>query len=211
LLPALNDCLEPEAARILASSAQHIKFKAQDTLFAPGMACSGFIIIEAGRLRVLATAPNGRQIVLYHLVAGETCIVTTACLLANAKYEAEAQAETDGQALMLSKQGFERLLDSSPQFRRFVFEGFAQRLSLMMALMQHVVERRLDKRLAKFLNDNAPEFTGTQQDIAQELGTAREVVSRQLKQFETKGWIKIARGRIVIQRPKLLSKFSEDV
>ncbi|MDE2383123.1 MAG: Crp/Fnr family transcriptional regulator [Alphaproteobacteria bacterium] len=203
--------LEDEAAQLVAGAVQAVPFKAGDTLFAPGRACEGFIILESGRVKVMVTAGNGRQIVLYHLASGQSCIVTTACLMANSAYEAEALAESDGLALVLGKAKFQALMDVSPRFRGFVFQGFAGRLGDVLGLMQTVMDRRVDRRLAALLAGGAPELKLTQQAIAQELGTAREVVSRHLKEFEQKGWLAVKRGRIAIARPQQLLDFAAEV
>ena len=209
LLRRLN--LEAGDALDLAGAVQALSFKAGDTLFAPGRACEGFIVIESGHVKVMVTAANGRQVVLYHLAGGQSCIVTTACLMAHAHYEAEALAETDGVALVLGKAMFERLLNGSPRFRAYVFQGFAGRLGDVLGIMQVMMDKRIDCRLAALLAGAGAELKLTQQAIAQELGTAREVISRHLKEFEQRGWITVKRGRVAVLQPAALSTFAEDV
>jgi CRP/FNR family transcriptional regulator len=200
--------LEPAAAEAIKTAVVSVEFKSGDTLFAPGRACEGFIVIDEGHVKVMVTAANGRQIVLYHLAAGESCIVTTACLMSQEHYDAEALAESDGRALVLPKANFQGLMERSTKFRGFVFKELAGRLGDVLSLMQSVMDRRVDKRLAGLLAGGAPEVRLTQQAIAQELGTAREVVSRHLKEFEHHGWLKVQRGRIAVTNPQKLLAFS---
>jgi len=145
-------------------------------------------------------AENGREIVLYRVSGGETCVMTTACLLAHENYGAEGMAETDITAVAISNTTFRTLLGASERFRDFVFSAYGERLADLMVLVEEVAFRRLDLRLADFLvkNQNGGTIETTHQALAVELGSVREVVSRVLKEFERRGWVKLARGRIEV-------------
>lgn len=155
------------------------------------------LILIAGCIRVQKTGLSGREIILYRVGPGETCIVTTACLMCGIDYDAEGVAETDIYARALPVAQFRALLGSSEMFRDFVFRTYGTRISGLLALIEEVAFGSIDHRLAASLLGYAkgrPEAAATHQELAVELGTAREVVSRRLKDFERKGWIRTGRG-----------------
>ena len=155
---------------------------------------------------------GGHQIVLYRVEPGQSCVLTTSCLMAHESYAAEGVAETAVSGLGLAPASFERLLTDSAEFRRIVFTDFGQRLADLMGLLNEVAFRRIDARLAVWLLQ-ASEREGmtihhTHQEAAVELGTAREVVSRQLKEFERQGLLSLARGRIELRDPATLRRIA---
>lgn len=148
------------------------------------------------------TAESGREIVLYRVDAGETCVLTTACLLAHEAYSAEGITESQVRAVTISARTFHELLGRSTVLREFVFRSYGSRISDLMLLVEEVAFKRIDLRLARFLADRADaggNLGATHQAIAVELGTAREVVSRQLKEFERQGLVALSRGRISVR------------
>jgi CRP/FNR family transcriptional regulator len=162
-----------------------------------------------GSVRVQKLAENGREITLYRVESGGSCVLTTSCLLARERYPAEGITETEVIAAMIPLALFEKALDTSAGFRRFVFSTYAQRISHLILLVEEVAFGRIDERLAQCLLemrevDNTVE--ATHQVLAAELGTAREVISRQLKEFERRGWIALQRGRIEILQPDNLRR-----
>ncbi|MEH6443919.1 MAG: Crp/Fnr family transcriptional regulator [Oceanospirillaceae bacterium] len=140
---------------------------------------------------------------LYRAQERETCIMTTNCLLSNRDYNAQGVAESDIELAIIPQHCFGELLGISKLFRTFVFAVYAQRMSTLMMLIEEVVFKKLDERLAKILLDNAVffEITRTHQALATELGSVREVVSRQMKNFERQGLIELSRGKTKIFSP----------
>ena len=199
--------LEPAAQGILARGAKPAKLKAGQTVFSPGQACSAFLVIKAGSVRVSTATEGGRELLLYRVGPGESCILTTACLLAGQDYDATALVETDSEALVVPKPVFDQLVAESDRFRRFIFGSYGERLNGLIALVQEVSLRQVDRRLARFLIERGAggSLAMTHQDIAMELGTAREVVSRLLKHFETDGLVRLERRRIVVSDPQRLA------
>jgi len=170
-------------------------------MFGEGSPCQAFLIVLEGQVRVQKTGENGREIALYRVGPGETCVVTTVCLMSGTDYDAEGIAETDIRAQMLPISGFRALLAQSEGFRDFVFRAYSTRISDLLLLLEEVSFGRIDQRLAACLLERANaigEMAMTHQELAAELGTAREVVSRQLKEFERHGWLTLARGRVVL-------------
>ena len=197
--------LPAEDRRLLTERAGVVSLPAGATIFAPGVAAESFLLVLDGSLRVQQVSPtSGREIVLYRVTGGETCIMTTACLLSVERYAAEGIAETEVTAVGIPKAAFEEAVARSSGFRRLVFADYAQRISDLMHVVEEVAFERLDKRLAQRLLDLAGAdgaVLATHQDLAAELGTAREVVGRQLKELERRGWVSLARGRIALKEP----------
>ena len=157
------------------------------------------------------TAENGREIVLYRVGSGESCVLTTACLVGHEEYQAEGIAETDVEAAALPRADFDSLVARSQAFRQFVFTSFGSRVTSLLRLIDEVAFARVDIRLALKLIELARDggtIAMTQQQLAAELGTAREVISRQLQEFQRQGWIALARGSIEIIKPDALRNFA---
>jgi len=198
--------LDSSARDALARHGRTASLKAGQKVFSPGQSCDAFLVVKTGSVRVSTATESGRELVLYRVGPRETCVLTTASLLSSADYDAEGVAETDVEALAVPKTAFEELLARSSAFRQFVFGSFGNRLRDLIALVQEVSQRQVDRRLARFLIEHgaAGSLAITHQDIATELGTAREVVSRLLKQFEAEGLVRLERRQIEIaDRDKL--------
>ena len=180
--------------------ALRVRFHAGETIFRPGDSARGWIVVESGRVRVGLTADTGREVVLYRLGAGDSCLLTTSALLSDERMLAEAVAETDVAARLVPVAAFERLLAEDAAFRRAVLRNYAERVGELVVVIQDVLFHALPERLARLLvaraHDGAVE--ATHQAIAAELGSAREVVTRALNRFEREGLIRIERARIVI-------------
>jgi CRP/FNR family transcriptional regulator len=208
--PALAG-LEPESRRQLAAGLRRVEVPAGTVLFSDGAACHAFVLLLEGSVRVQKVAETGREIVLYRVEPGQTCVLTTNCLLAEGAYGADGIAETALRGYTLAPGVFQALLASSAVFRRFVFAAYATRVSDLLLLIEEVAFGRIDQRLAQHLLSRAAagaaadQVSATHQDLAVELGTAREVVSRQLKDFERRGWVALARGRVTLTDARALT------
>jgi CRP/FNR family transcriptional regulator len=131
--------------------------------------------------------------------SGETCIMTPACLMAHEAYAAEGIVETQTEAVMIPRAMFDHLVGASAAFRDFVFDAYARRITDLFLLLDDVAFQRLDIRLAQKLLDLAGDRSAvdiTHQRLADELGTAREVVSRQLQELRRRNLITVARGTV---------------
>ncbi|MBL4801633.1 MAG: Crp/Fnr family transcriptional regulator [Emcibacter sp.] len=199
LFPELSQ-LSKENKRILEGGINIVTAPAGTVMFSENSDCKGYVMLLEGTVRVQKRSEDGREIVLYRVETGESCIMTTTCLISDEKYGAEGVAETDITLAVVPQDIFNQLLAQSEKFRSFVFEVYAKRMSMLMMLVEEVVFKKLDKRLAQLLGDKKrDQFEITHQDIALELGSVREVVSRQLKVFERQGLIKLGRGMIQIE------------
>lgn len=194
--------LDPDSRRALDSAARVASIPAGTVLFQDGTECSNYVLVMQGAIRVQKVAENGREIVLYRVERGQSCVLTTNCLIAREDYAAEGIAETEVRALVVPAATFRTLLGQSGIFRDFVFSAYAARISDLLMLIEEVAFGRIDVRLSAWLRQHADAggtVAATHQDIAVELGTAREVVSRQLKDFERRGWVELHRGRVQLR------------
>jgi CRP/FNR family transcriptional regulator len=203
--------LKPSSQATLAKTARQIHAGAGSCLFAPGQMPTAYLLALSGSIRVQKTSETGREMVLYRVGAGESCVLTTACMIGEEAYEAEAIAETDVEAIALPRAAFDALVAEDAAFRRFVFTSFGTRMTELLRLIDDVAFARIDTRLAhKLVELCAPggTITMTQQQLAAELGSAREVVSRQLQEFQRRGWIGLARGTITIRDASALTAYA---
>jgi CRP/FNR family transcriptional regulator len=181
-------------------------------IFGPGQAPEKFLLLLDGTIRVQQVSESGREIVLYRVAAGETCALTTACLLSHEDYLAEGIAETPARAAAIPRPLFDELIASSRAFREFVFTAFSRRVTNLFRLIEEVAFARIDLRLAQRLlqmADTNNHLSATHQELASELGSAREVISRQLQEFQRRGWIKAMRGEIELTDKTALRQLVE--
>ncbi len=208
--PALRR-LDDAARRTLLDAAKVVTVPAGTVVFQEGGACSNYLLVIDGSVRVQKVSESGREIVLYRVDPGQSCVLTTSCLLTHEDYGAEGIAENAVRAVVISAASFEALLARSAEFRKFVFSAYATRISDLLMLIEEVAFGRIDMRLAQFLVERGgPDGTikGTHQDVAIELGTAREVISRQLKDFERRGLVALHRGRIDVRDRAALAELA---
>jgi CRP/FNR family transcriptional regulator, anaerobic regulatory protein len=207
---ALSD-LSPEHARRLQSESRVLSLPEGATIFGPGQAPANFVLLLSGSIRVQQVSENGREIVLYRVSAGESCALTTACLLGYEDYRAEAVAETAIEAVAVPRATFDDLIATSAEFRRFVFKTFSQRITDLFRVIDEIAFSRVDIRLAQKLvqlRNAKGDVEATHQQLASELGTAREVISRQLHEFQRRGWLKSGRGLISVPPGSPLMDFA---
>ncbi len=205
--------LSPDLAAALEGQSRILRAPAGTRVFLPGQRAEAMLLLMTGSVRVQQISDTGREIFLYRVHAGESCVLTTACMLADDDYAAEGIAETDIEAVALPRAAFEDLISRSPLFRSFVFRTYARRIADLFGLIDDIVFQRLDVRLAERLLALAASGTvaATHQALAVELGTAREVVSRTLGEFQRCGWVELSRGEIRIANRSGLESLSRSV
>jgi CRP/FNR family transcriptional regulator len=189
------------------------QFPAGAALFHGGEVVEQFALVGAGRIRVYKAGGTGREITLYHVAPGEVCLLTVASILGRRSYPATAVVEEAVEAVVFPGDLLRRWVEVSPAIRELVFGLFTSRLAHVMTLLEEIVFRRVDERLAEFLTARFQERGGshpvlrvTHEEIAAELGTAREVVSRLLKELERRGAVRLSRGRIALGDPATLNE-----
>lgn len=167
-------------------------------LFSKGDRAQAFPMVLSGRIEVCLTGPSGREILLYAVEAGQSCIQTTLGLLGDEPYSGTAATVTETEVVRIPKPMFLRLMDSDPAFRAFVLRSFGQRMADLTRLLESVAFGRIDERLAQVLLALAEDevVRATQAEIAARIGSAREVVSRKLDAFSKAGWVVRDRGEV---------------
>ncbi|WP_316013520.1 Crp/Fnr family transcriptional regulator [Roseobacter sp. HKCCA0434] len=205
--------LEPGIRDTLARAGRVVTVRQGTTIFGPGQPPDSLLLLLEGRVRVQQTTEAGREIVLYRVHAGESCVLTTACLLAFEDYTATGVAETELEAVSIPRATFDRAMAESSAFRQFVFTAYSRRITDLFLTVEEIAFARMDARLAAKLlelSDNAGSETlrATHGTLATELGTARESISRQMAEFVRRGWVEQRRGLIEIADPAALRDFA---
>ncbi len=206
------DQVDDPVGRALLRDACPLEAPAGTVVFRPGSACEQYLLVIQGSVRVQQISGSGREIVLYRVQGGESCVLTTSCLLGGSRYSAEGICESPVTGIAIPEVSFMEGIEHSAGFRRFVFQGYGRRIAELMALIDEVAFGRLNARLAHRLlelADSAGTLHCTHQDLAVELGTAREVISRVLKEFEHHAWVSLARGRIDLLDTRALRSVAE--
>jgi CRP/FNR family transcriptional regulator len=189
------EALDPQAAAQLGSLAP-IVLPGGTALFHPGEAAKGFVIVLNGRIEVFLTGPTGRELMLYAVEPGGSCVQSTLGLLGGEDYTGEAVTATESEVVLIPRSLFSALMESSAAFRAFVFSAFAARMQGIMHQLERVAFQRVESRLAQALLDlaKAGEVRATHQELAARIGSAREVVSRRLDALAREGVVATERG-----------------
>lgn len=189
--------------------AQEIYLEKDHIIFQSGDPCGAFLILVEGQVRVEMTSKSGREITLYRMHEKQTCIITTSVLLNHEHYYARAVTEAPSKAIAISSKDFHKALDLSSQFAQYVLQGYSKRMSSLISLLDKVASKDIHFELVKLLlqQSDADGFIHMTQDvIAKELGTAREVISRKLSQLEQQGLVATYRGKVeLLQREHISS------
>ena len=196
--------------REISDQAALAEIPAKTTLFDCGDSCRALALVLSGSVRVFTRSPSGREISLYRVNKNQLCIVTLSCLLGQDAYPAVGVTDERVTAIVLPAPLFHKLVEEQRGFRTAVFHLFAQRLTGFMQLIDEITFHKLDQRLARFLAQHGPTVNESHQEIADELGSVREVVSRLLKQFEERNWIGISRKQIEVINGQALEDYAAD-
>lgn len=204
---------DAETRADIARRGQLVHLVAGAPAFRTGDTAQAYLMVLSGTVRIQLVAESGREIVLYRITRGESCVLTTSCLFRNEPYAAEAVSETPVEALALPAAVFRDLLARSESFREAVLTDYAQRILDILMLMDLSASQSVSTRLARLIRERAgPDglLTATHYDLAVELGTAREVVSRTLKDFERQGAVALGRGHLSIASRAILGRLASD-
>jgi len=196
LYPALASLSESTLAAALAK-AEVVSLAAGTPLFGEGSVCRQFPLVLAGSIRV-AKVGEGRELHLYRVTPGESCVLTSSCLVGRRDYPATGVVESDVRLVVLPKTVFDELVASHPPFLQYVFGLFAERLTDLMALVEAVAFHKLDRRVAATLLGHGRVVEMTHQQLADSVGSVREIVTRVLRSFVDQGLVKLGRGSIEV-------------
>jgi CRP/FNR family transcriptional regulator len=195
---------------------QWLSVKKGDSLFLDGEDCNYAAFLYEGEVKVSKTGVNGREVNLYRIQPGEACILTITSSLSGQPYPAEAYTEADSKLFLVEKQLLKRWLGQEVLLQNQIYDHMASRFITMMSLFDSLIFSKIEHRIIDFLlqnlNENDSVYQITHEEMAVELGTAREVISRTLKQFENKKLIKLARGKIImLDRDRFELEFDNNV
>lgn len=193
--------------------AKLLDFPSASVFFREGEPCDHFMWVLAGAVRVLKRSEEGRELTLFRVTPGEVCISNLNQILHGRGPLTEARADEPVEALVISGEDFREAMDRSPGFRQYVLGILTHRLDELTGLLVEVSFYPMDSRLASLLGQlfersSSPTLTVTHDTLAQELGTSREVVSRNLKKLEHAGCIRLQRGRIQLQSSAQLARLA---
>lgn len=170
-----------------------------------GDSCSYFTFVIKGTVRVFKLGESGKEITLYRIEEGESCILTASCILAYKHFPAISVTESEVTALLIPSGVFIEWVEKYKFWRDYVYDLMAKRISSVISIVEEVAFKRVDQRLIEYLYNRSKEsktLMVTHSQIAAEFGTAREVVSRLLKDLERKNLLELSRGKITIISPE---------
>ena len=206
--------LSPEHKERLTSAAELLKAKAGTTVHNGSMDCLGLLLIRSGQLRVYTLSSEGREITLYRLFDHDICLFSASCVMPNIQFDVIIDAEKDSEMWVLPSCLFKDLMEESAVVANYANQLISSRFSEVMWLMEQIMWKSFDKRLASFLlEESALEGSSslkiTHEKIANHMGTAREVVTRMLRYFQGEGMVKLTRGTVEILDEDRLEALSE--
>ncbi len=205
--------LEPEITQLLVSTSKVVDLPEGTVIFGPGQSPESYLLLLDGTVRVQQVSETGREIVLYRVSAGQSCALTTACLMGYEDYQAQGIAETAIKAVAIPRATFDEAIARSAAFRKFVFTAFSVSVTTLFRIIEEVAFSRIDVRLAQRLlqlADSKGRVERTHQQLAAELGSAREVIGRQLQEFQRRGWLSTSRGSIDLAKPDALRQLASN-
>ena len=207
------DKLTPQQQTLLSESAQPRHIPAGTVVHRGDMDCIGLRLLRSGQLRCYILSDEGREITIYRLFERDICLVSASCMMASIQFELHIEAEKDTEVFLIPTQLYKQIMEQSAPLANYTQEIMSSRFSDVMWLMEQVMWKSFDRRLAAFLVEESA-LDGaclkiTHEKIANHLGTAREVVTRMLRYFPGEGFVRLTRGTIEILDPKSLSELAE--
>ena len=206
--------LSPQQQRALAGSVEPMEAKAGSVVHNGSLDCLGLLIIRAGQLRVYTLSSEGREVTLYRLFDRDICLFSASCVMPDIQFEVIIEAEKDTKLWIIPSCLFKQLMEQSAPVANYVNQLMSSRFSDVMWLMEQIMWKSFDRRLAGFLLEESglegtPSLKMTHERIANHLGTAREVVTRMLRYFQSEGMVRLSRGEITITDEKGLRTLAE--
>lgn len=188
---------------IIFSSAVKRTVKRGTVLHNGSADCAGLILVDSGQLRAYILSDEGKEITIYRLFEMDICLFSASCIMQSIQFDIVLEAEKDSHIYIIPSDIYKNLMETSAPLANYTSQIMASRFSDVMWLMEQVMWKSFDKRLAGFLMDesaieNSPHLKLTHEKIANHLGSAREVVSRMLKYFQSEGLVSVTRGEIHI-------------
>ena len=178
------------------------------------MECTGFLLVRSGQLRAYTLSEEGREVTIYRLFAHDCCLFSAACIMSSLQFEVIIETEKDSEIFIIPPSVYQKLMNESLPVSKYTNDLMASRFSDIMWLMEQIMWKSFDKRLASFLLEESvlegsPSLKITHEKIANHMGTAREVVTRMLRYFQGEGMVKLTRGTVEILDEAKLEELSQ--
>ncbi len=205
------DFLNTDEKEKLLGATTYKKFRKGEHINNCSCECTGTIIVVKGSLRVYVMSEEGREVTLYHIKGGDVCVMSASCVLSLITFDVFIDAEEESVCYIVDEKCFDSIVNSNIHAKNFAMEKILSRFSDVVWVLQQVLFMSFDKRLAMFLVEkvektDSNEIYLTHEQMAQNLGTVREVVSRMLKYFENEEMIEMSRGKITVKNSEKLKK-----
>ena len=212
-IPVWRD-LTPAQQEQLASGASKRTVQKGTVIHSGSLDCTGLLLVECGQLRAYILSDEGREITLYRLLDRDICLFSASCIMRSIQFEVMITAEREATLWVIPPEVFKSVMEQSAPLANYTNEVMAGRFSDVMWLMEQIMWKSFDKRLAAFLLEESaleetPVLKITHEAIANHLGTAREVVTRMLRYFQSEGMVKLARGTVEICEERRLQELSD--
>ena len=207
--------LTPDQQNRLKDTASFRSIKKGTVIHNGSMDCIGLLLIQSGQLRAYILSEEGLEVTIYRLFEMDICLFSASCIMPSIQFEVIIEAEKDTDLWIIPAWVYKQLLEESAPLANYTNEIMASRFSEVMWLIEQIMWKSLDKRLAAFLLDEASlegtnQLRLTHEIIGNHLGTAREVITRMLRYFQSEGIVKLTRGSVEITDPKKLAALAGD-
>ena len=201
--------LNKEQEERICNSSKIMKYKAGDIIYSPARECLGTVIIQKGIVRAYLLSDEGKEVTIYRIRENDTCVLSASCALAAITFDVEIQAETDCEILVIPASVFSAVSNENIYVENYAYKITTERFSNVIEALQQMMFMSLTQRIAAFLIDetghnNSDCIYMTQEEVAKAIGSARETVTRTLKQMVKTGDISLFRGGIKIENKKNL-------
>ena len=178
------------------------------------MDCTGLLLIKSGQLRAYILSDEGREITIYRLFERDICLFSASCIMRSVQFEVTIEAEKDTELWVIPSEIYKNIMEESAPVANYTNELMASRFSDVMWLIEQIMWKSLDKRVASFLSEESSieetnELKITHEIIANHLGSHREVITRMLRYFQSEGIVKLSRGTVIITDEKKLRELSD--
>ena len=209
------DQLAPTHQELILGSAVRREVKKGAVLHNGDADCTGLLLVRSGQLRACILSEEGREITVYRLFDRDLCLFSASCMLRSAQFELTIQAEKDTRLWAIPAEVYRQVMDQSAPAANYTNEVMAARFSEVMWLVEQVMWKSMDKRVASFLTEESAIEGGnrlsiTHETIARHLGTHREVITRILRYFQSEGLVKLSRGVVELTAGERLAELGND-
>ena len=201
--------LSPDEKDLLERAMQKQSCRKGQVVHRHGDTCVGLIFVTKGRLAFSILSEEGREITVFRVEKGESCILSAACVLQSLDFESHITAEVASEIAILPAPILSQLMNRNHDVERLVYKQAVNQYSSVLRTMQQILFLSLEKRLANFLLEEcrrrkSPSFSCTHEQIARCIGSSREVVTRMLNQFAGRGIVSLGRGTVTVLNPEAL-------